>query len=575
MNTDLECTATFTDLKKLTVTRAGNGNGTVTSIPSGIDCGLYCSYLYYPEDDVKLSPTADAHSKFTGWTGDPNCPNLILDRDRFCTAHFNPLRYSLFVIVDGSGSGSVISDPEGINCSLGCEADFNASTTVTLTATADTGSVFVGWAGVCSGSNPVCDVSMTGSLATTAKFAAVIPQYLLTVSKEGNGDGTVTSFPLGISCGADCSESYPSGTQVMLSATAETGSVFTGWGGACSGTDNCIVTLGQAREVTASFATIIPAQYSLTVNKDGMGAGNVISVPDGIACGDDCGQSYPDGTQVTLTPNPDAGSIFAGWSGDADCADGLVTMNDDRSCTASFDLIRHRLLVILPGTGSGTVTSDPSGINCGTDCEEDYAQGSDVTLTAIAAQGSIFNGWAGACSGKSATCQVQINELIGVTANFTALVPGAVNSLYVTATGGGNVTSSPAGITCGAQCDADFDSATVVTLTPTPNSGLTFNGWRGACTGTSTCQVPMTNDQAVMAAFGNTYPSEMLLLQQDQLAGTGGYAAPRLVVLGPDLTVAAGSNLTVEAGERIQFLPGFKVENGARFKARINQTLKP
>lgn len=50
---------------------------------------------------------------------------------------------------------------------------------------------------------------------------------------------------------------------------------------------------------------------------------------------------------------------------------------------------------------------------------------------------------------------------------------------------------------------------------------------------------------------------------------------PRLVVLGPALTVTAGSHMNVEAGELIKLLPGFRVENSARFQARINATLRP
>ncbi|MGH8103959.1 MAG: InlB B-repeat-containing protein, partial [bacterium] len=43
-------------------------------------------------------------------------------------------------------------------------------------------------------------------------------------------------------------------------------------------------------------------------------------------------------TPVTLTPAPDAGNTFAGWTGDADCADGSVTMSAARNCIATFTL---------------------------------------------------------------------------------------------------------------------------------------------------------------------------------------------------------------------------------------------
>jgi polysaccharide lyase-like protein/List-Bact-rpt repeat protein len=75
--------------------------------------------------------------------------------------------------------------------------------------------------------------------------------YTLTVSASGNGGVSGT----GIACPGDCSQSYTSGTVVALVATPASGSTFTGWGGSCSGTGGCSVTMSAARSVTASFAT--------------------------------------------------------------------------------------------------------------------------------------------------------------------------------------------------------------------------------------------------------------------------------------------------------------------------------
>jgi hypothetical protein len=81
----------------------------------------------------------------------------------------------------------------------------------------------------------------------------VVGSYTLSVSKAGTGSGTVTSSPAGISCGSTCSASYASGSVVTLTATAAAGSTFAGWGGACSGTGTCSVTMTAARSVTATF----------------------------------------------------------------------------------------------------------------------------------------------------------------------------------------------------------------------------------------------------------------------------------------------------------------------------------
>lgn len=77
--------------------------------------------------------------------------------------------------------------------------------------------------------------------------------HTLTTVLAGTGTGSVTSIPAGISCGVDCTESYLNNTVVTLTATPATGSTFTGWSGACSGTGSCAVTLSSAKTVTATF----------------------------------------------------------------------------------------------------------------------------------------------------------------------------------------------------------------------------------------------------------------------------------------------------------------------------------
>ena len=77
------------------------------------------------------------------------------------------------------------------------------------------------------------------------------------------------------------------------------------------------------------------------------------------------------------------------------------------------------LTVSKTGTGSGTVTSSPAGINCGLDCSETYTINTVVTLTATSAAGSMFSGWSGGgCSGNG-TCTVTMADAKSVTATFT------------------------------------------------------------------------------------------------------------------------------------------------------------
>lgn len=166
-------------------------------------------------------------------------------------------------------------------------------------------------------------------------------------------------------------------------------------------------------------------EHTLTVQKLGAGPGTITSAPPGIDCGTDCSASYTPETTVILTASPANGSTFSGWSGACSHSSTTctVTMNSDKSVTASFGTTPppsdHQLTVVTSGTGSGTITSSPAGITCGSDCTASFAEGAIITLTADAANNSTFDGWSGACNDTSTTCTVTINGNRSVTATFS------------------------------------------------------------------------------------------------------------------------------------------------------------
>jgi len=158
-----------------------------------------------------------------------------------------------------------------------------------------------------------------------------------------------------------------------------------------------------------------PGSRTLQVVPVGPGSGTVSST--GISCGEDCTEVYRNGPQVTLTatPLPATDSVFSGWSG-GDCSGTVpctVTMNQDRTIIANFGLTSYTLQTVLAGPGSGTVNSDPEGISCGEDCSEVYANGTQVTLTATPATGSVFSGWRGGGRGPR-HCRVAGRESVRV-----------------------------------------------------------------------------------------------------------------------------------------------------------------
>ena len=161
------------------------------------------------------------------------------------------------------------------------------------------------------------------------------------------------------------------------------------------------------------------------------------------------------------------------------------------------------LQVNKTGTGTGTVTSNPSGINCGSTCSAKFSSGATVTLTATPAAGSVFAGWGGSgCSGTG-TCTVTLTANTTVTATFNLSGGGGTFTLTVTKSGDGTgvVSTSPAGIDCGATCSASFPAGTTITLFAGPNTGE-FTGWSGGgCSGVGNCVITLNANTTVNASF--------------------------------------------------------------------------
>ena len=153
------------------------------------------------------------------------------------------------------------------------------------------------------------------------------------------------------------------------------------------------------------------------------------------------------------------------------------------------------------GTGSGTVTSNPPGIDCGPTCSHAFAYNTTVSLTALASSGSSFTGWSGSACYGAGTCTVKMDAARSVTATFT-LNSYQLRIGIMDGGGSGTITSSPPGIYCGSTCVSSFEYNTVVTLTALPTAPSIFGGWSGAgCSGTGACTVSMSADQQVTATF--------------------------------------------------------------------------
>jgi hypothetical protein len=256
----------------LTVTVAGDGVGTVISVPAGIDVTSGDdpdTLTVGTGTEVILTAAAQAGSTFAGWTGDCTGTDtcvLPMDGNAAVTATFtldpDADTATLTVTIDGTGVGTVTSVPAGIDVTSGDDPDtltVDTDTEVTLTADAEAGSTFVGWTGDCTGTD-TCVLPMDSDAQVTATFNIIVdpaePQTL-SVSKAGAGDGGVTSEPGGIALavGQDStSADFDGGIEVTLTAVPTADSLFAGWSGDCTGLDPCVVTMDAPKNVTARFA---------------------------------------------------------------------------------------------------------------------------------------------------------------------------------------------------------------------------------------------------------------------------------------------------------------------------------
>ncbi len=194
-----------------------NGAGRVTSSPSGIDCTIsnqtstgVCSANFAAGTVVTLSAASSAGSGFTAWGG--ACSGAVatcdvtLDDNADVTAQFtlaNP-RSLTVAGAGGSGSGTVISSPGGLNCAFNgdnvsgtCSTDFADGAVVTVSALPVVGSGFTTWGGDCAAAAGAasCDLTMSADRSATAQFVSVSFSGLLASAGDDQSGLIVVNIP--------------------------------------------------------------------------------------------------------------------------------------------------------------------------------------------------------------------------------------------------------------------------------------------------------------------------------------------------------------------------------------------
>jgi streptogramin lyase len=336
---------------------------------------------------------------------------------------------------------------------------------------------------------------------------------------------TATSEPIGITAGPDGALWFAEETGAKIGRISTSGAIqeFP----AAAGSEPVLIAVGPNNalwfcELTGNAIGTFQTA-ALTVTTSGAGSGIVTSnVPVGgtkIDCGAShtkCTLTFLTGTAVpiTLTASASAGSNFSDWSGGgctgkAPCT---LALTGNATVDAKFALKGFMLSIAPTGNGSGTVTSSPSGINCGATCSASFTAGAQVTLTAVAASNSTFAGWSGGGCAGIEPCTVTIAANTTVTPNFVqnttpdATLVAAVLPLSRSVEVGGTPATAFATIINSGPGNASICSIAPTAPVPASFAFQTTNPATNALTGTPNTPVNITagQSQSFVIAFTPT-----------------------------------------------------------------------
>ncbi len=294
-------------------------------------------------------------------------------------------------------------------------------------------------------------------------------KYLLSISLAGSGSGKVTSTQPGIDCGSTCSASFDQGSSVALTATATSGSEFTGWSGSCSGTGACTVSMDAAKSVTARFRAAKVVFYSQR-KLDGTDAANANGTNNIWSVSTDATGLMPL-TSVTASM---AESYLPQWSPDgakiAFYSSRKLDGTDAPNLNTTFNIWRLNadgsgLMPLTNATSNGTWSEDPQW-------------SPDSTQVAFVARRNI-----------DGTDSVGVRNVWRVNASGTLLrlITNATSSRIGTFT----PQWSPDGTKVVFASNRKLDGTDAV------NTNETFNIWRANADGTGL--MPLTNATALRA----------------------------------------------------------------------------
>lgn len=407
VNKNSSVTAVFVQPQyALTATPDPAQGGSIAMNPPG---GAYNALT---EVTVTATPDAANGYVFSHWSGDlqgaANPAKIVMTGAKNISAVFTKQQVALTTQVTPSGAGTVTANP--------LTATYEWGTEVTLSAAPATGYVFSRWELDAAGTAPTTKMTMNGAKSARAVF--VKQTFNLVTTVEPTSSGSITLDP--------AEGPYEYGASVTATAVPAMGYNFDHWEDAAGGSDTeTSFVMNSGKTLRAVF---VPKQYAVTVHVTPSGAGMVTRDPNTA--------TYAYGSTVTLTATPAAGFQFLRWEDDATGANGVntVSVNGAKNIVAVFGPVTYTLTTNVSPEGAGTITPVPD--------DGPYENGTQVTVTATAAEGAEFDHWEGALTGSTNPAVVSMNMDKTLTARFkpigcaltaiASVLPADGSTVYVT-----------------------------------------------------------------------------------------------------------------------------------------------
>jgi len=268
--------------------------------------------------------------------------------------------------------------------------------------------------------------------------------YTLTTSVVGSG--TVTP---------NTSNPHAIGSAVQVTATPASGWTFFSWFGDLSGnTSPATITMDSNKAITAAFTQ---NTYTLTTTVAPAGA-----ITAGCTISTNASNPHASGSVVQVTATPASGWKFSSWSGNlsGNASPATITMNDNKSVTATFTQITYKLTTTVAPAGAIT-----AGCTVTNDSANPHASGSAVDVFATPASGWAFSSWSVNLSGTTSPATIIMNSNKSVTATFTQII---------------NPTTYTFANTSGKSAADTHCHSYGVTYPPNPTSNCDGNAWTSA-----------------------------------------------------------------------------------------------